>query len=379
MNDLSVIVKACGDVTPWTRCPPFWVSKPDMGMPFIASLKQATTRVIGKSAGGREIIAIEYGVKESLEFTSDCLHSSLAAKMAPSDPTDIFPDSFYGSKRRRRPVLAIQGGIHGGELSGTVASLNLCQVIETGKDLRGKEWPRLAHLARETRIVIVPWLNMDGVERCPIPNTSGAPEELSMRCEHGVAADGTPYIYPHHKNVFPIPPEKTAFMGTYFNDNGVNLQYDFCMPRRQPETVAWMEYYLAERPDGVLIWHCNAGSMMGPPEYYLPEGHKLEFSRLAGALRSRLLREGLEIGRMSWAGLSGLGKPFMEQSTATYHVCGGMPIMCEMPAGTASCPFSCEEMLDIGLLTIEEVLFYAHRDGLRPYELWDKVKKKLAG
>ena len=34
-------------------------------------------------------------------------------------------------------------------------------------------------------------------------------------------------------------------------------------------------------------------------------------------------------------------------------------------------------MLDIGLLTLEEVLSFAHRDGFRPYELWDKVKKTI--
>jgi hypothetical protein len=219
---------------------------------------------------------------------------------------------------------------------------------------------------------------MDGAVRWPVANTSGAPIELCMRCSQGVALDGTRYAYPSAKNIFPIPPDKTAFMGSYYNDAGVNLQYDFCMPQRQAETLAWMGYYLSERPDGVLICHCNAGSMMGPAEYYVPPGHQQDYGRVAGAVRQRLLREGHEVGRMSWAGLPGLGKPTFDQATAVYHVCGALPIVCEFPTGADNAYLTCDEMLDIGLITLEELLFFAHRDGLRPYELWDKVKKTLS-
>jgi hypothetical protein len=374
MNDVSVIEAEFGDLSKWRQCPDFWVAKPDRGMPFLQALREAVIRIIGKSAGGRDIVAVEYGKKEALDATTNNLHSALAAKIVPPDPTQIFPPSFYGTMRRSRPVLAIQGGIHGGELSGTVASLNLCHVIEHGKDLRGKKWPQLRELARASRLVIIPWLNIDGVERWPLPNTSGVPDELYSRCTQGVATDGTRYSYPEVKAIFPIPPAATVFMGSYYNDAGVNLQYDFCEPRRQPETLAWMDYYLDEKPDGVLIWHCDSGSMMGCPGYYLPEGHQHEFSRIGGAVRSRLLREGHRISRLSWAALPNMGKPYITQMDAVYLSCGGLPIMCEMPAGASNKPFSLDEMLDIGLLTIEEVLSYAHSDGLRPYELWEKVR-----
>jgi len=378
MNDLSVIEAEFGDLTKYAECPDFWVAKPDKAMPFIESLKKANVHTIGESAGGREIIAIEYGEKESLDAPCDNLCSVLASKLVPPDPTDIFPDAFFGSERRKKPVLALQGAIHGGELTGTVASLNLCQVIETGKDLRGKAWPRLQYLAKDTRIAIVPWLNPDGTDRWPIPNTSNVPSKLCGLCTQGVAKDGTRHKYPAVKAMSPIPPEDTSFMGSYYNDAGYNLQYDFCMPHRQPETIAWMQYYLSERPDAALIWHCNAGSMIGPPPMFLPVGYQHEISRLGGAVRQRLLREGYEIGRMSWSGLPGLGKPGFDQITAVYFNCGAMPVLCELPNGSDLHPFSCEEMLDVGLITIEETLFYAHRDGLRPYETWDKVKKQLA-
>lgn len=377
MNDLSVIEAEFGDFSGWRQCPRFWPVEPGTGLAFIQSLREARTCVIGQSAGARDIIAVEYGEKEALDATSRNLHSAIASKIVPPDPTQIFPECFYGATRRRKPVLAIQGGIHGGELSGTAASLNLCHVIETGEDLRGQKWPRLRELARASRLVIIPWLNMDGAERWPLPNTAGVPAELYTRCTHGVAADGTKYSYPQVKAISPIPPDATAFMGSYYNDAGVNLQYDFCAPQRQPETTAWMNYYLDEKPDGVLIWHCDAGSMMGCPGYYLPQGHQHEFSRIGGAVRARLLREGYQISRLSWAGLPNMGKPYITQMDAVYLSCGALPVMCEMPAGAADRPFSLDEMLDIGLLTIEEVLCYAHTDGLRPYEVWEKVKTKL--
>jgi len=100
----------------------------------------------------------------------------------------------------------------------------------------------------------------------------------------------------------------------------------------------------------------------------------MEETQLGGAVRSRLLRDGYPITRQSWADLPGMGRPIFIQSDAIYQTCGALPIMCELPAGTTVLPFSLDEMLDIGLIVIEETLNYANTDGLRPYEFWTKVK-----
>jgi hypothetical protein len=377
MNDLRVITDEFGPLTEYLTAPPFWLAKPHQAMGFVQGLQAAQVRTIGRSAGGREILAIEYGEREPLTTTTDNLHSAIASKVVPPDPTEIFPEAFYGTTRRRRPVVVLQGGIHGCELTGTVASLNLCQLLETGTDLRGKAWPRLRELARETRLCIVPWLNIDGVVRTPWVHCSGMPAKVSQRINMGVATDGTRYRHPDVKRIFPIPPAQTALMGSYFNDAGVNLQYDFTSLHRQPETEAWMGYYLAERPDGVVIWHCNAGSLMGPPSHYLPIGYQIEEERLAGAVRGRLMRDGYPVGRTSWVGLPGLGKPYIEQMCAVYHVAGAMPLMVELPIGCQEYFYSLDDMLDVGLIVIEEILAFAHTDGLRPYETWSKVKRQM--
>ena len=380
MNDLTLIEKEFGSLDRWRQGPEFWVSTPARGLALLPKLPGATVRTIGRSAGGRDLLALEYGEREPLDHTMDNLQSALASNYVPPDPTDIYPAAFYGKRRRRRPVLALQGAIHGDELTGTVASFNLCHVLETGHDLRGKAWPRLRELARATRLLFIPWLNRDGAERSPVVHHSGLPADLGQVLVQGVKQDGTKLRYPAVKSLFPIPVAEMAYLGTYYNDAGVNLQYDFCRPHRQPETVAWMEYYLAERPDAVLIWHCNAGSLIGPPCYYLPPGCQFTETRLAGAVRARLQREGFrapQAGRLSWADLPGMGKPYLEQMSATYHVCGGLPIMCELPSGCQEWFCSCDDMLDIGLLVLEEVLAFAHSDGLRPYEFWEKARAKL--
>jgi hypothetical protein len=377
MKSSDTLQSVFGDLSPWRDAPAFWPAHPSQGIPFIGTLKEAGIKTIGQSAGGHAILAIEYGEKESLNTTNDNLHSSLASNIAPPDPTAIFPTPFYGTVRRRKPVVVLQGAIHGDEITGTAASLNLCQIIETGSDLRGRAWPELREMARVARVCLIPWLNMDGALRSPVAHKSGLDSAVSAAILAGVKKDGAPLKYPQFKAVYPIPPGDMAFMGTYFNDAGANLQYDFCMPRRQPETTAWMDYYLSERPDGVVIWHGNAGSLIGPPGYYLPPGHQLEEARIAGAVHARLLREGYDhpvAGRTSWATLPGMGKPYIEQSSAVYHSCGALPVMCELPTGGKDFFCSCDDMLTIGLLTIEEILRYAHNEGLRPYEYWKKVR-----
>jgi hypothetical protein len=145
---------------------------------------------------------------------------------------------------------------------------------------------------------------------------------------------------------------------------------------RQPETLAWMRYYLAERPDGVAAWHCNAGSLLGPPEYYLPPGLQIEISRVAGAIRSRLQREGFDnavAGRLSWQ-LPGGGKPIIDQTTGIYQVCGATPLLIEVPNGSLEAGISCDALLDMCLFIIEEILTYATEDGMRAYESWYKVR-----
>jgi len=358
-----------GDMSPHESCPDFWLPLPKLAEKFLGSLSKWERRVIGKSAEGREIFALEHGEVEELPGkTSSSLHSSLACEVAKGTAMEIFPASFYGEGLRKQPVVVIQCGIHGGENTGTVAALNLCSVLETGCDLRGKPWPRLTELALRSRVVIVPWLNPDGAARWLIPNPGGVSNKILIANTHGLNPDGSTGSYRGQKAFFPLDPSRVGYLGSYYNDSGVNLQYDVFQEKPQPETKAWMSYYRQMRPDAVVNFHCDAGSIMGCPDHYLPVGFQHLFSRIAGQVMARLVGEKLPVRRLSWAEMPGLGKPFLDQNTAIYHASGALPLMVELPGGGGTeSPWTLDTLLDCGLLTLEEIFSAAHVDGLRPY------------
>lgn len=340
MNNMTDIIREFGELDKYRACPAFWKAVPEDSLEFISSLRRATVRVIGRSAGAREIIALEYGGKEEIGGTIDNLQSALAVKSSDPDPTLIFPEEFYGVRRRDKPVLVLQGALHGGELTGTVASLNLCNIIESGVDLRGKAWPELQAMAERCRILVIPWLNPDGTARAGISCPSGAPSALYSRFTLGVQKDGSPFAYPANKRQYPVRLAEVAYLGSYYNDAGRNLHYDFCETERQPETKAWMDYYRGEKPDAVVAWHCDGGSIISFPPAILPVGFQHQVSRISGAVRQGLRRKGYDIDRLSWAQLPGLGKDNLTQIEAIYQVCGALPLLCELPAGADNRPFT---------------------------------------
>lgn len=373
-TDRDYLTEKYGSLEEHQACPPFWLFTPEQAAPFIQGLTQWKRRSLGTSHQGREIFALEYGEKEELEgITSSGLHSSLCAEIVPCDPTAIYPKSFYGSRLRKRPVIAFQGGIHGGEITGTIGTFNLCSVLETGRDLRGKEWPRLAELARQTRILFIPWLNPDGCARYRTPNPTNVSAELGSAQIHGISRSGQLLSYRGQKAFWPLDFTDIGHLGAYYNQAGYNLQYDVFQITPQPETRAWMQYYLDERPDAVLAFHCNNGTLIGPAEYYLPPGHQHALSRIAGAVNAACRREGYKDNRLSWADLPGSGKPHIDQSTATYHVCGALPILIEFPAGFKGTGYTLDQIVDITLTCFEEIFAYALTEGLRPYQWRQKV------
>jgi hypothetical protein len=220
--------------------------------------------------------------------------------------------------------------------------------------------------------LIIPWLNPDGTARWPLSAGPDISLELYQRFTFGVTDTGERLTHGGTKQILPLSPENMELLGSYFNDNGQNLQYDFCMPERQPETAAWMKYYLTERPDGIMAMHCDNGSMLSVVSHVLPTGFQFALARLAGSVYRRLRKEGLNIRRATYGNLPDFGLNYLDQVGAAYLTCGGMPFLTEFPAGTEIRPFTFDQLLDIGLLAFEEVLYFAHHEGFRPYESWDE-------
>lgn len=374
MDVEKILREKFGDISQWQNAPDWWLNGFDEVNDFISNLKGVETVEIGRSAGGRPILAACWGEKEPLETTCDSLHSAFAGGAEKLNEASLFPSAFYGKNRRKKQVMVFQGALHGTELEGTVAAINFLNLLSKGEDLRGRRWDKLREEAQEYRIVVIPFANPDGRARMPIKHFVGASQEFGQTVTMGLWKDGSLIKYPAHKYFFPLPKDEVLMPGSYFNDNYVNLQYDFCMPERQPETVALGKFYLDERPDVVIVSHSNAGSLVSPPEVYLPIPFQHQQSRIGAAVRSRLLHEGFQAGRLSPVQLPDMGTPNMSQCTSIYHVSGALAFVMEYPCGHPSIPMTQEQILDVGMLIFDELCHFGNRDGFRPLVVRDKKR-----
>lgn len=334
------------------EAPPFWKSTVEEVEAFFATCHRAEVRQIGKSSGGRPVLAAAYGPKEVRER-----RMSFSAAVTHKEP-----GAYFGA-RRQRPALLIASTIHGAEVEGTVTCLNFASVLETGHDLRGEDWPRLAELAASFRVVIMPLMNPDGRARVPVKHLAGA--DLETLCHYGIGRrkDGTlvPYDGPYGDH--PLRQDDLEFMGGYFNDRGVNLLYDDFLGDRCPETDAFLSLARDEAPDCVLNLHsCGTGPFFNPGDQYVPEAFRHRQTAFSEVVAARLRAEELR-PRSNRPALRDLGFCLYN----VWHlVCGALPLTFEFPHGYAGKPFTHDEILDIGLITLEEVMSLGLYEGFLP-------------
>jgi hypothetical protein len=151
--------------------------------------------------------------------------------------------------------------VHGGEFEGIVGMINLLSVMETGKDLRGKEWPGITEqMARLDRIILIPIVNMDGRARIPLRMEAYRDTDFTVSefLNTGGKPDGTITGWPQVKEFIPADFKRPGFPGGYPNDAGVNFQHDDFFGKRQPETQALFDLTEREKPDLILNMHTGA-------------------------------------------------------------------------------------------------------------------------
>jgi len=341
-----------------TRAPRWWLTKPAEIRAFLESLKGVEVEEIGKTAGGRPLIAASWGEREMLPGRTS---ASLPSAIAGGDPS-----AFYGQGERKRQVLLFVGAAHGTEFEGTVAALNFLHVLVTGKDLRGRKQPALAREGRKHRFLIVPILNVDGRERAldHVHYINCDPDYLSM-VSQGIDAKGKILQWPDGKLLFPRP-KSDRRLGTYYNDAGVNLVYDMALgPDCQPENAALIRYARREVPDCVILSHSNNGSLVEPAHAFIPRHFRQRSEQIAAVVGMRCAREGHPKFRVPKAPTSYAGD-LLYQGDALYHACGALPLTIEFPCGWQNLPDNHGAILDIGLTVLEEVCAFGARYRFRP-------------
>lgn len=342
-----------------SKAPAWWLSQPDEIEAFLRSLPDVEVLELGRSAGNRPILAAAWGQREDLPGRTS---ASLASAIAGGNP-----QAFYGQGQRQRQGFLFLGAAHGTEIEGTVAALNFLNVLVTGQDLRGKAWPRMAEHGRKLRVVIVPFLNIDGRQRFrEFRHFIGMHPDDYRLITNGRWKDGELLGWPDSKLHHPVPPARVDVLGSYYNDHGVNLVYDDAFGDTcEPETRVLIQFLRRELPDCVLCSHSNNGSLVESGSSYIPAHFRQRVAQIGTLVGSRCQREGMKKFAIATRTDQYSGQTFY-QTDVIYHCCGAVPLLVEFPCGYQNVPDSPDEILDIGMFALEEVVTFGAAYRFRP-------------
>jgi hypothetical protein len=306
------------------KVPEFWENSLERIESVAGTIKKGKTSVFAKSAGGRKIYLIEYGLKQDMSrkanYSSACSFGDVLSYAKKTDGI--------------KPVILLVGGTHGGEIEGITAILNLINVLEIGKDFRGKEWKGISDIMCNYRILLIPCINPDGRARVPFNIVSEVSERDVMYYKQGTWKDGSLIGWEESFGVHPIL-DKAGFLGAYYNDDGVNLSVDnFFVPMAQ-ETVSLMKIIDNEAPDFVALLHTGCHKhgklIMGS---YLPKFMIKKILDFDKKLERRFVDAGygyysLEEHASYQIHVKDYPPKRFSQSDAIHHMCGGMCVVYE--------------------------------------------------
>lgn len=266
--------------------PSFWLCTVDEVTEFLyKTVKKGQIKIIGTSAGGRPIRAVTYGKPRIGEGTST-FSGSLGYR-------DV---RAYRGPDHEKTVYLGMAAVHGGEFEGIVGMVNLISVLETGKDLRGKEWPEFNDISsRLDRIILIPIMNPDGRARIPLrmEKYTDFDHTIHEYLNTGGYPDGNLIGWPQVKEFIPLDFGRPLFPGGYPNDAGVNIQHDDYFGDRQPETQALFDLGECERPDLIINMHTGAFYMSMHRPFSEPVLSPV-FDSLYRCVHTRLALEGLQ-------------------------------------------------------------------------------------
>ncbi|KRE98467.1 hypothetical protein ASG89_05555 [Paenibacillus sp. Soil766] len=328
----------------------FWKSTLTDIEECLSNVTKGTVKHLVSSAGGRDIHCVEYGAKE--DFGRKANYNSACGAKNPEHYARKGPDN--------KPVLLIVGGIHGGELEGITAVLNLIKLLETGEDYRGKRYEYLIEHAHRFRLLLIPCMNPDGRARLPIDTLIDVPEEKVVYYMQGTWKDGTLCRWPDCKSVHPIK-DASDFLGSYFNDDGVNLMHDNFFAPMARETSALLSLADDEAPDFTILLHSGANNNVHlPPIYHIPKWVMQKHQSFNLQLESAYAKHEIPYSTLDQIMVDEGKYPFpaINLTSAIHHVCGGLSITFESNTGMDAPPpkYTAHEILDSHLILFEEML-----------------------
>ncbi|MHC4208035.1 MAG: MGH1-like glycoside hydrolase domain-containing protein, partial [Planctomycetota bacterium] len=187
------------------------------GLPgLFEKLTQGKVTVIATTPGGRPMHLVTYGKAERAEHKAN-FNSAIGARE---------PAAYMNKAARKKPVILFVGPVHGAEVEGLTGLVNLINVMETGKDLRGKNQSELRALGKQCRLLIIPDGNPDGIARFEPRSLCGMTLSDLRFWGQGTWSDDTFCGWPQSKRQHPMAGDNVGFLGCYFNDKGINPMHD---------------------------------------------------------------------------------------------------------------------------------------------------------
>ena len=240
------------------KIPNYWKSSLEDIEETVKSLKKGSVRTV-YSAGGRPIYLVEYGMRNEFHRTANF-----------SSACGCHDMSCYADKKKpdTRPCLLLVGATHGAEFEGTVAILNLINLLETGSDFAGNRFPAFERLTEKINLLLIPCLNPDGRARVPFDSVLEMSFEEFRYYAQGTWKDGSLAGWPACKQYHPIL-DKVDFLGAYYNDNGINIQHDDFFKPMAGETAFLLDIADEYVPDATVLLHGGTNTHDGllPPTH----------------------------------------------------------------------------------------------------------------
>jgi hypothetical protein len=338
---------------PKRTLPGFWISDVKGLAARWDKLKRGHVTTIATTPGGRPVHLIAYGLKEEVPRLAN-FNSAIGARE---------PSAYMDKAARKRPVVYFVGPVHGQEVEGLTGLVNFIEIMETGRDLRGRDQPRLRALGDACRLLIVPAGNPDGIARYEPRAAKGLAAEDSSFWSMGTWRDDTIVYWPKSKRHHPRTSANSAYIGAYFNDKGVNPMHDEFFAPMSAEAPAILRVAMDEGPDLAVSLH----SYSIAPGILRPAYVPLEIQEATLSLTTQyyalLEQRGLPHAKAFTPGPERGEHPApFNLTSALYHVSGAVSFTHECPHGhdrKKACKVTFEQILDMELTLYEAMCQFA--------------------
>ncbi len=312
------------------------------------SLKRGKAVVLAATPGSRPLHLVAYGEKEPVAHNAN-FNSAVGARE---------PAAYMDKAARKKPVVLFVGPVHGHEVEALTGLVNLIHVMETGKDLRGRDQQRLQQLGEKCRLLIIPAGNPDGIARFEPRALHGMEGDDIRFWGQGTWKDNTLCDWPQVKRLHPMVGDNVGFLGCYFNNAGINPMHDEFFDPMGPEAPAILKVAHEEGPDLAASLHSHESKPAVLRPAYVTTEIQEDIRSLAKECYALLAERKLPHGGLFEIHPEGGKNPSpFNLTSALYHVSGAGVFTFECPHGIQTgCRVTLDEILDIQLTLYEAML-----------------------